>query len=289
MPAAVPDLAEAAAYRHPSDAWYGRALPRLLHAPGWTRLRRALTQRWPLPALASDVREVVYLNWWVDVRRAPPPPPGYAHVVHQGRTPYTILSYRHGHFGPALAGPLRKLLPSPLQSNWRWYLRRVDDVNAGPVVLFDRNVMDGLAYVAGARAASDAMQPHLAARFVHALQSDGSGHTQIEPGQGSAPALQLHWQPAEAWHDADWTPAFATREALLRFLTCQDEAIARTCDGRWASTRIALPVDPATLQPLRLTGALTCPRLQALGVALEEGLAFRLPRVAFRVVSERLL
>ncbi|XQA67630.1 hypothetical protein ACM9XC_10005 [Xanthomonas sacchari] len=289
MPATVPDLAEAAAYRHPSAAWYGRALPRLLHAPGWTRLRRALTQRWPLPALASDVREVVYLNWWVDVRRAPPPPPGYAHVVHQGRTPYTILSYRHGHFGPALAGPLRKLLPSPLQSNWRWYLRRVDDVNAGPVVLFDRNVMDGLAYVAGARAASDAMQPHLAARFVHALQSDGSGHTQIEPGQGSAPALQLHWQPAEVWHDADWTPAFATREALLRFLTCQDEAIARTCDGRWASTRIALPVDPATLQPLRLTGALTCPRLQALGVALEEGLAFRLPRVAFRVVSERLL
>ncbi|RZZ87212.1 hypothetical protein [Pseudoxanthomonas winnipegensis] len=289
MSAAVPDLAQAAAYRHPSAAWYGRALPRLLHAPGWTRWRRALTRRWPLPALVSDVREVIYLSWWVDVRAAPPAPPGHAYVVHQGRTPYTILSYRHGHFGPALAGPLRTLLPSPLQSNWRWYLRREGDPAATPVVLFDRNTMDQVAYVAGARAWSDAMQPHLAARFVHALQGDGGGSTQIDPGQGSAPALRMQWQPADHWDDAQWQPAFGTREALLRFLTCQDEAIARTCDGRWASTRIALPVDLATLQPLRLTGTLACPRLQDLGVRLEEGLAFRLPRVAFRVVSERLL
>ncbi len=34
---------------------------------------------------------------------------------------------------------------------------------------------------------------------------------------------------------------------------------------------------------------LQCPRLQAMGVALASGLAFRLPRVPFRVVSERLL
>ncbi len=202
------------------------------------------------------------------------------------RTPSS--SYRHGHFGPALAGPLRTQL-SPLQSNWRWYLRREGDPAATPVVLFDRNTMDQVAYVAGARACSDAMQPHLAARFVHVLQGDGGGSTRIDPGQGSAPALRVQWQPAQQWDDAQWQQAFGTRETLLRFLTCQDEAIARTCDGRWASTRIALPVDLATLQPLRLTGTLACPRLQDLGVRLEEGLAFRLPRVAFRVVSERLL
>ncbi|MFT2131424.1 hypothetical protein [Stenotrophomonas maltophilia] len=78
-------------------------------------------------------------------------------------------------------------------------------------------------------------------------------------------------------------------QALLRFLTCQDEAIARTCDCRWASTRVALPVDLDNLQPLRLERELRCPRLQAMGVALASGLAFRLPRVPFRVVSERLL
>ncbi|HHA2819826.1 hypothetical protein [Stenotrophomonas maltophilia] len=287
--AAPEDLAQSAIYRHPSDNAFGRMLPRLLHASRWSRLRRALSRRWPMPALASDVRDVVYASWWVDVRHAPTPPPGHHYVVHAGRTPYTILSYRHGHFGPALAGPLRALMPSPQQSNWRWYLCRDDDPDATPVVLFDRNVMDQLAFVAGARAFSDAMQPHLSTRFEHVLDAAGRGHTLIEGGQGSAPDLRLQWRVAADCADAAWAAAFGGQQALLRFLTCQDEAIARTCDRRWASTRIALPVDVDSLQPLRLEGELHCPRLQAMGVALESGLAFRLPRVPFRVVSERLL
>lgn len=109
------------------------------------------------------------------------------------------------------------------------------------------------------------MQPHLSARFAHVLDADGAGHTVIESGQGSAPALHLHWQPATGWSAAGWLAAFGGDEALLHFLTCQDEAIARTCDQRWASTRIALPVAVDTLQPLRLSGELQCPRLQAMG------------------------
>ncbi len=284
------DLAQSAIYRHPSDTLVGRMLPRLLHAPRWTRQRRALSRRWPMLALVSDVRDVVYVSWWVDVRHAPTPPPGHHYVVHAGRTPYTILSYRHGHFGPALAGPLRFLMPSPRQSNWRWYLRRDDDPDGTPVVLFDRNVMDQLPFVAGARAFSDAMQPHLPTRFEHVVRTDGDGYTLIEGGQGSAPRLHLQWQAAAGREDAAaWSAAFGGHQAVLRFVTCQDEAIARTCDARWASTRIALPVEIAQLQPLQLEGEPQCPRLQAMGVALHEGLAFRLPRVPFRVVSERLL
>ncbi|HDS1039844.1 TPA: hypothetical protein QDZ42_003316 [Stenotrophomonas maltophilia] len=283
------DLAPSAIYRHPSDTLSGWMLPRLLHAPGWTRLRRALSRRWPMPQLVSDVRDVVYATWWVDVRHAPLPPPGHHYVVQGGRTPYTILSYRHGHFGPRIAGPLRALMPSPRQSNWRWYLRRDGDPQGTPVVLFDRNVMDQLAFVAGARAFSDAMQPHLSTRFDHVVHTDGSGHTVIEGGQGSAPALHLHWRAAAPRIDPGWAAAFGGPQALLGFLTCQDEAIARTCDRRWASTRIELPVDIASLQPLQLEGRLYCPRLQAMGVNLQEGLVLRLPRVPFRVVSERLL
>lgn len=180
-------------------------------------------------------------------------------------------------------------MPSPAQSNWRWYLRRDDDPDGTPVVLFDRNVMDQLAFVAGARAFSDAMQPHLSTCFEHVVRADGGGHTLVEGGQGSAPELRLQWRAAADWEDAAWATAFGGHQAPLRFLTCQDEAIARTCDRRWASTRIALPVDVGSLQPLQLEGKLHCPRLQAMGVALHEGLAFRLPRVPFRVVSERLL
>ena len=283
------DLAQSAIYQHPSDTLFGRMLPRLLHAPRWTRLRRALSRRWPMPALVSDVRDVVYVSWWVDVRHAPMPPPGHHYVVHAGRTPYTILSYRHGHFGPALAGPLRSLMPSPRQSNWRWYLHRDDDPDGTPVVLFDRNVMNQLAFVAGARAFSDAMQPHLSTRFEHRVRADGGGQTWIEGGQGSAPALHLQWRAAEGWNPSAWAGFCDGQDARLRFLTCQDEAIARTCDGRWASTRIDLPVDITQLQPLQLEGGAHCPRLQAMGVNLAEGLALRLPAVPFRVVSERLL
>ncbi|MEN4904026.1 hypothetical protein [Luteimonas sp. TWI1416] len=283
------DLAEAAAYRHPRATVLGRMLPSLLHAPRWTRARRALFRRWRMPALVSDVRDVVYVSWWVDVRHAPPAPAGYHYVVHAGCTPYTILSYRHGHLGPQRAGPVRALMPSPHQSNWRWYLRRDDRPDGTPVVLFDRNVMDQLLFVVGARACSDAMQPHLSAHFAHALRANGSGHTRIDGGQGSAPALGLQWRASEDWHDKAWTAAFGDRQALLRWLTCQDQAIARTVDRRWACTRIDLPVDLAALRPLRLDGPLHCPRLESMGVKLDEGLAFSLPKVPFRVVSERLL
>ncbi|KAF1055656.1 MAG: hypothetical protein GAK43_00451 [Stenotrophomonas maltophilia] len=133
------------------------------------------------------------------------------------------------------------------------------------------------------------MQPHLSTRFEHVVGADGGGHTLIDGGQGSAPALRLHWQAGAGLQDAAWSAAFGGRTALLRFLTCQDEAIARTCDQRWASTRIDLPVDIAQLQALRLQGELRRPRLQAMGVDLAGGLALRLPSVPFRVVSERLL
>lgn len=49
-------------------------------------------------------------------------PPGVSLIQKGGHTLLTVLTYRHGHFGPAFLGPLRKLLPSPLQSNWRVYL-----------------------------------------------------------------------------------------------------------------------------------------------------------------------
>lgn len=244
----------------------------------------------PVPALISDVREVVYLSWWVDVRHAPPPPPGHRLFVHDGRTPYTILTYRHGHFGPALAGPLRGLFPSPLQSNWRWYVVP-DDAAAGsatPRVLFDRNVIDSVAHAVGARLWSDAMQPHLAARFWHAVDADG-GHTVIEPGQGSAPALQAQVRPAEGLAAAWAAGAFTDAAQAMTFLACQEAAFAVAPDGRLALTHIDLPITQAEVQPLRLEGAVTCPHLAAMGVDLADAFCFRVPQVPFRVVSERLL
>ncbi|MEN5368155.1 hypothetical protein ABE571_17405 [Stenotrophomonas sp. TWI273] len=290
MSAPQPALAQAARYRHPFAGWPGRALQRLLGCVHLTAARRALTRVLPVPTLISEVREVVYLSWWVDVRHAPPPPPDHRLFAHDGRTPYTILTYRHGHFGPALAGPLRGLFPSPLQSNWRWYVVP-DDAAAGPAtprVLFDRNVIDSAMHAVGARLWSDAMQPHLAARFEHAVDADG-GHTVIEPGQGSAPALQAKVRPAMGLAVAWAAGAFTDAAQAMRFLACQEAAFAVAPDGRLALTHIDLPIAVADVQPLQLEGLVACPHLAAMGVDLADAFCFRVPQVPFRVVSERLL
>ncbi|MEG2803729.1 hypothetical protein [Stenotrophomonas sp.] len=265
-------------------------MQRLLACRHLTAARRALTRVLPVPALISDVREVVYLSWWVEVRHAPPPPPGHRLFVHDGRTPYTILTYRHGHFGPALAGPLRGLLPSPLQSNWRWYVVRDDaaDGATAPRVLFDRNVIDSAVHAVGARLWSDAMQPHLAARFEHAVGADG-GHTLIVPGQGSAPALQAQVRPAAGLAAAWAAGAFADARQAMTFLACQEAAFAVAADGRLALTHIDLPIALAEVQPLQLAAAVACPHLAAMGVDLADAFCFRVPQVPFRVVSERLV
>lgn len=285
-------LAVAARYRHPTGGVRGRLMGALVGCSHWTAWRRWLMARVPMPALASDVADVVYMTWWVEVGLLPAPPSGFRYWASEGRTPFTILTYRHGSFGPALLGRLRRLLPSPLQSNWRWYLQREGDpAEAMPVVLFARNVMDSLPHVAGARLLSDAMQPHLAAAFMH-RREEGHFLTCIDPGDGSAPILRASLRDADsALNDAAWwLGAFGSREQAWAFLACQDEALAVAPDGRLALTRIDLPVDLTQVQALFAErGGIDCPLLDEMGGDVNRAFCFLLPRVPFRVVSECLL
>lgn len=87
---------------------------------------RALCESIPSVAFVSDVTDVVYVNYLVDADRiAPLIPPGLdlQRIGESGdRAMLTFLTYHHGHLGPALLGRWRRLLPSPLQSNWRVYV-----------------------------------------------------------------------------------------------------------------------------------------------------------------------
>lgn len=283
-------LADAARYRHPTPGWRGCCVEFLVGARWWTSLRRRLVARFPMPALVSDVEDVAYLNWWVDPAALPPAPHGYRYWAREGRTPFTILSYRHGHFGPAFAGRMRRLFPSPLQSNWRWYLQRdgakADEV---PTVLFARNVMDSLLHVVGARIWSDAMQPQAAMKFVHGWR-EGVLETRIDPGGGGSPSMDstLALSRGGCAQDEWWRRRFSSRNDAIRFLACQDEALAIAPDGREALTRIALPVDLASVQSLDCL-SVHCPFLETMRADPTEPFCFLLPQVPFRVVSERLL
>lgn len=279
-------------YVHPTPGvarWFAE---RIANSPILASARRATVGRLPFPVLASDVVNVVYATWLVSAARVRSwMPPGTVLWEVEGLTPFTILTYRHGHFGPRSAGPLRYLFPSPLQSNWRLYLKTpVPGVPDCPTVIFVKNVFDSTLYTLGTRVFSDALPSHLASRFALSVQSDEIA-VSIEPGEGSAPTFSARFE----WASNEFLPAafrpFGStwREAATR-LALQDAAIVPVPSiDRLAVAMISLPVNTQSLKPIRLRSeSLHCPLLQELG-AQGEPLCFLLPSVYFQALSERLL
>lgn len=152
--------------------------------------RRAILSRLPFLKLESDVADVVYLNWVIPSSLAMTEIPAGVQVVEiERKTIFTVLTYAHGHFGPAGFGPLRKAMPSPLQSNWRLYVSSVVGLGlARETVLFIKNIFNSPLYGFGSRVLSDALPSHVAASFRH--EREGSKYiTDIRAGSGSAPEL----------------------------------------------------------------------------------------------------
>ena len=277
-------------YCHPRGGLPGRLGAWLLNARRLARLRHALFARLPFPVLESDVVDVVYLTWMVDLGAAQAMvPPGVWLRDCAGKTPFTVLTYRHGHFGPRALGRLRGLFPSPLQSNWRLYLdpARHPDL-PDKTVYFVKNVMDSALYTFATRLSSDIMQTHLAAALVHQVDG-GRWRTMIAAGAGSAPALACTavlgepGLPPGFAHVGGWVDAVGD-------LACQDAAIGwADRQERMALAHIDLPIALDEVRPLKVEEKdVDCPLLARLGTA-GPPLAFVVPRVRFRVLSERLL
>ena len=278
-------------YLHPYPGVFGRILEGLLNARGLARLRHAVLSRLPFPVLRSDVTDVVYVTWMVDARAAQALLPAGLRVwARDGRTPLTVLTYRHGHFGPALAGPLRRLFPSPLQSNWRLYLDGPLPPGAPPqTVWFLENMMDSGAYVAATRLFSDIMRTHRPARFTHGRAGEGFT-TRIEPGAGSAPALECTAAPdAQPVLPPAFAAAFGSWNDAVAMLACQDAALGWSARlGKLVLSHIDLPIPLDGVRPLVPAGPVACSLLEALP-ADGAPLCFLVPRVRFRVLSETLV
>ena len=277
-------------YRHPRPGRLGKLAARLANSTRLAGWRHAVMSRLPFATLASEVVDVIYVSWLVDAQAAQALlPPGMALFQRGGLTPFTVLTYRHGHFGPRLAGPLRRLMPSPLQSNWRLYL---DHAPAGapqvPTVFFLKNVMDSLPHALGTRLFSDILPTHLAAAMTHGVDEE-TAHCAIAAGTGSAPALDVRAQLGGARAlDQEWRALFGSWDEAVAHLACQDAAVAHVPrNGRLALGEISLPVDLAKVLPLTPLRA-DCALLAQLPPA-SPPLAFLVPAVPFLALSERLL
>ncbi len=267
-------------FASPDRGPLGRLQDLLANSVGLARLRRAIFSRLPFPVLASDVRDIVYASWVAPlVELAGEIPPDVAVLERDGRTIVTVLTYRHGGFGPTLAGPLRRLFPSPLQSNWRLYLARPG------VVLFVKNIFDSVLYALGTRLFSDALPSHYASRFD--LASDAASCRVEIGGPGSAPGLMLKAASTDARIlPAEFAPFFSDWAEAVRFLCLQHAAVAPIAgETGLAYAEIDLPIDLATVRPLAVSACAPGGWLAARGVA-GQPFCFQVPAVPFRVLSE---
>ncbi|HEY4222083.1 MAG TPA: DUF2071 domain-containing protein, partial [Myxococcota bacterium] len=148
-----------APWRHPRAGLLGRALDVIANS----RLLHALLDVVPVPAMRSDITDVVYVNYLVPAEKlAPLLPAGLSLQVLPGdRALFTFLTFRHGHFGFSFLGPLRKMLPSPVQSNWRIHV--VDDVASVRGIHFVTTALDHTLYALVARTLTAGTPMHVPA------------------------------------------------------------------------------------------------------------------------------
>lgn len=269
-----------APWRHPRRGLLGRALTLAAES----RFLRALGERLPLLAFRSDISDVVYVNYMVHADTLDALVPGGLELQRLGPDGryalFTFLSYRHGHFGPALLGPLRRLLFSPVQSNWRIHVR--DPRTGKQGIHFITNAVGLGLYALGARLMSDGMPMHVLARGE--ITREGSGRLQVlvDPGEGSGPdaRLDLHPAPAPSTLPAPFAACFASYRDFLAYCVPQDRAMdSQPWRGSISRQEIALGIPLDACEPLE--GEISSRAARALaGDAVP--LCFRVARVDFR-------
>ena len=265
----------------PLGAW----LARLAGSPGLRDLARVLQSWLPFPKLRSDVGDVLYLNWLVPADRLEAKLDERLRVHRLGdRTVLSILVYRHGHFGPRLLGPLRKLLPSPVQCNVRAYLEA-----PASNVAFVANAIDHPAYFCGARLFCDGLPAHL----LESAHFDSTGATvDVALAPGQAVALHLRAR-AEATNDntlpATFSEHFADFQAAIAYLVPQNAALgALHTTGQWCASQIVVSAQLDGARPCRLMAPLEVGPPIADIIEQAEPFVFLLAGVQFGVLGETL-
>lgn len=289
----IPDGAHGrwAVWRHPRRGLVGRALDLAANS----RFVFAFTEPLPVLALASDIEDVVYVNWLVDADALEPlVPPGLV-LDRLGpakdKAIFTALTYRHGHFGFRFLGRLRRWSPSAIQTNWRIHVREPGTGRDG--IYFVTNAISVLPQALGARLFTEGMPMHLLARATVGRRGERMV-VDVDGGEGSAPDLvcdlEIAGREGAPWeeHDAHFPDAlravFPTYRAFLAYVVPQNRALA-TQPHKRAFTRqeIDLPIPEERCVPLR--GTVTSVAARAI-VGEAEPFSFWVTRVPFTFSEE---
>ncbi len=271
-----------APWRHPRRV-LGWALDPLANS----RFVRALCEYVPMVALRSDITDVIYVNYIVEAERAAalvPPGLELQRVGADGRyAVFSFLTYRHGHLGPALLGPLRRLLPSPGQTNWRLYVR--DPRTGVEGVYFLTTGMTSTPHALAARLLTEGLPMHVVRGGVR-MDSTGAVCLRLDPGAGSGPDAEATLRPnARRPETGPWNACFASYEAMLSHIVPQDRALSvQPWRRRVTRQEIHLGIPLEACEPL--DGAVRSRVAHAI-VGEAEPFCFRVAHVPFFFAGEQ--
>ncbi len=267
-----------APWRYPEQNVIGRCAEVLANS----RLLRAYCEWLPPFAFLSDITDVIYVNYLVEAERLEPFVPAGLELQHLGRAGryalFTHLTYRHGHFGPRRLGPLRRLLPSPVHSNWRIYV--VDPHTGLRGIYFVTNAIASTPHALAARLLSEGMPMHVFRRASVQVDTDRSCRVLLDPGQGSAPDLEAALRPGDAMLPGPpWSECFESYTALLAYCVPQDRAFSsQPWYGRITRQEISLRIPLESCEPM--AGEVRS-HVAAAYVGDAAPLCFRVGKVAF--------
>ena len=277
-----------APWRHPSRGLFGFLASRIAES----RLLRALCRWLPVVAFRSDITDVVYVNYLVPAERLEKLVPQGLELQRLGTggrfALFTFLTYQHGHFGPRMLGPLRRLFPSPVHTNWRIHV--VDPRTKKAGIHFVTNAIGSIVQALGARLMSEGMPMHLLARGEVRRDEGGAIHVSLEPGSGTAPDAEIDLAPCPAPRieelDEAWGDCFPSWPDFLSYCVPQDRAMAtQPWQGTVSRQEIDLGIPLDACEPLE--GIVRSQAAEAI-VGSASPLCFRVARVSFLFTGEEL-
>lgn len=271
-------------WRHPGASIFARAADVIANS----RLAGAMLEPIPELTMRSDITDVVYVNYLIPAEDAAAMAPSGLSIQRlgpEGRYAlFTFLTYRHGHFGFAFLGPLRRLLPSPVQTNWRVHV--VDPETGRRGIYFLTNAVTHVVPALAARLTTEGMPMHVLARGeVRRDAGSGAVGVTLDPGDGTAPDAEVSLRPAAppALTGA-WAECFGSFRELLSYCVPQDRAMSsQPLRHRVSRQEIDLGIPIDACEPLEGEVRSRAARAIAGDAA---PICFRVPAVSFRFSEE---
>ena len=243
-----------ARWRHPGSGLLARTADLVANS----RFFGAILEPLPEVTMRSDITDVVYVNYLVPADAVLPIVPPGLELQRLGpdgkHALFTFLTYQHGHFGFAFLGPLRRLLPSPVQTNWRIHV--LDPRTGHRGIHFVTNAITDTIPALAARLLTEGMPMHVIHRGSVTRDAAGTIAIAIDPGDGSAPDAETKLKPASAPPvlEGAWAECWSDYREFLAYCVPQDRAMSsQPLRGRISRQEIDLGIPLDSCTPLEGT------------------------------------